>query len=269
MDRLETRSDPAETRDLIRSRIGPDVERVFVFGGDGVVGDACGVLADSDIPLGVIPTGTTNVVAAELGIPTNPGRALMALASSTGTRRLRTWSASDRTLVLGASLGFDAEIMRNVNGALKARIGYLAIVLAGFETLMRHEPPRLEISGTDDEGAPVELTGTSLIATSTKRYGGRAVTVAAADPEDDLLDVIVGTTTSRLAVMAFWLRFLAGGRPHLKSDGVRYLRLRSLRAEASGRTQAEVQINGDPVGRMILDLVPAGHVGFLVPEAHR
>lgn len=234
-----------------------------------MVGDVAGALVGSDVPLGVIPTGTTNVVAAELGIPGSPGRAVPALVRSSKTRRLHTWTVGDRTLVLGASVGFDAEIMRNVSGDLKARIGYLAVVLAGLKALLRYDHPRLTITGTDEGGAPVELTGTSVIATNTKRYGRRAVTVPAADPEDDLLDVMVGTTTSRLAVLAFWLRLLAGGGRQLEHDGVRYLRLRSLRAEAQGPEQAEVQVNGDPVGRTILEVVPAGRVSFLVPEARR
>jgi len=266
LDRIETRPDAAETRDLVRSRLGPDVERVFVLGGDGVVGDVAGALVDSAIPLGIIPTGTTNVVAAELGIPDNPARALRALSSSTRTRRFHIWSAGDRTLVLGASVGFDAEIMRNVRGHLKARFGYLAVILAGLETLIRYEPPWLEIRGIDDEGAPVELTGTSLIATSTKRYGRRGVTVPVADPEDDLLDVIVGNAASRLSVVGFWLHFLRGGGHGLVRGGTRYVRLRSLHAEARRPEQAEVQVNGDAVGRMALDLVPTGHVCFLVPE---
>ncbi len=269
LDRIETRPDAAETRDLVRGRLGSDLERVFVLGGDGVVGDVAGALVDSGVPLGIIPTGTTNVVAAELGIPASPGPAFRALSSSTSTRRFHTWSAGGGTLVLGASAGFDAEIMRNVNGRLKARVGYLALVLAGLETLVRHESPQLMISGIDYEGAPIELEGTSVIATNTKRYGRRGVTVPAADPEDDLLDVIVGTTTSRLEILAFWMRFLAGGSWHLKSHGVRYVRLRSLRAEARGPVQAEVQINGDAVGRMILDVAPAGYIDLLVPQTLR
>jgi len=246
LDRIETRPDAAETRDLVRGRLGSDLERVFVLGGDGVVGDVAGALVDSGVPLGIIPTGTTNVVAAELGIPASPGPAFRALSSSTSTRRFHTWSAGGGTLVLGASAGFDAEIMRNVNGRLKARVGYLALVLAGLETLVRHESPQLMISGIDYEGAPIELEGTSVIATNTKR-----------------------STTSRLEILAFWMRFLAGGSWHLKSHGVRYVRLRSLRAEARGPVQAEVQINGDAVGRMILDVAPAGYIDLLVPQTLR
>lgn len=101
MDRIETRPAPAETHDLVRSRLGTDVE--------------------------------------------------------SKTRRLHTWSVGDRTLVLGASAGFDAEIMRNVSGDLKARIGYVAVVLAGLEALLRYDPPRLKITGTDEGGPQSSL----------------------------------------------------------------------------------------------------------------
>ena len=101
LDRIETRPAPAETHDLVRSRLGTDVE--------------------------------------------------------SKTRRLHTWSVGDRTLVLGASAGFDAEIMRNVSGDLKARIGYVAVVLAGLEALLRYDPPRLKITGTDEGGPQSSL----------------------------------------------------------------------------------------------------------------
>ena len=266
LDRIETSPEVAETVERIERSLAAGAVRVFILGGDGSAGDAARALAGSDVPLGLIPTGTTNVVARELGLPANPFRAVDALARSTATRAFSTWEVAERTLLLGASVGFDAEIMRDVGPAWKARLGPPAIAWTGLKTMGRHRFPSLRITGADEEGGSVELQGVWVIASNTMRYAERRIVLPAADPEDDLLDVMVGTRPSRRALCGFWLRLFAGGGRQLRQRGMRYVRLRHLSVTTESAEPAEAQVNGDAVGRVPFEATPSGRVRLLVPE---
>lgn len=220
----------------------------------------------SDVGLALIPTGTTHVVAWELGLPTNPARAVETLARSTATRAFSTWDVAGRTLILGASVGFDAEIMRNVSPTWKARVGPPAIAWTGLKTMRRHRFPSLRITGADEEGGSVEMKGVWVIASNTKRYAERRIVLPAAEPEDDPLDVMVGTRPSRRALFGFWLRLFAGGGRQLRQRGVRYVRLRHLAVTTESAEPAEAQVNGDSVGRVPFEVTPSGRVHLVVPE---
>ena len=66
------------------------------------------------MPLAILPAGTTNVVARELGLGKSPEEAAEFL-SSTATRTLTTWPSAGRTSLICTGIGFDARVMSNVN----------------------------------------------------------------------------------------------------------------------------------------------------------
>ena len=128
-------------------------EMVIACGGDGTVRTVCSELAGTGIPVGVVPAGTGNLLARNLGIPLYL-RAAIDVALNGQDRAIDLVSisgdgieANEHFLVM-AGMGFDAAIMEGANEQIKAKVGWLAYVVSAFRNLM-FPAVRLEISLDD------------------------------------------------------------------------------------------------------------------------
>lgn len=125
-------------------------ELVLVCGGDGTVRTVCAELAGTGIPVGVVPAGTGNLLARNLGIPLYLEEAVDVALN--GQDRAIDMVAVDgdgigddeHFMVMGG-MGFDAAIMEGATEEIKARIGWLAYFVAGFRQL-RYPAIRVEVS---------------------------------------------------------------------------------------------------------------------------
>lgn len=254
-----------EIANQVRSRLTPEVTRVYAIGGDGTVGDVATALVGTSVALGVIPCGTTNVLAREFGIPLRSRRAVDALEASTHTSPLRTWRAGAHTALLGAGVGWDARVMSKAPTALKRRAGRAGIALIGFREALRYEFPALVVTGTGERGESITLRGTSAILATVKRWAGGNRGIPQADPSDEFLDVVVLERSSRIHLLTFWtLMVLPGGRP-LRLPGVRSARMTRASVTSEAGHEVEAHVNGDAVARTPLELEPGGIVNVLVP----
>ena len=110
--------------DLSAQAVSDGFEAVFVFGGDGTINEAAQPLVGTDVALGILPGGTTNVLATSLGVPANPVEATAFLASHlrSGTkRRIGVGSADDRYFLFTCGIGLDAEVVRRVEDEVAER----------------------------------------------------------------------------------------------------------------------------------------------------
>jgi diacylglycerol kinase family enzyme len=145
--------------ELARDAVDRDFDAVLVFGGDGTINEAAQPLVGSDISLGILPGGSTNVMARSLGIPRDPVEATAFLASHlrTGTkRRVNVGRANDRYFLFSAGMGLDAEVVRRVEAdpEAKRRRGEMLFVSnafgVGFKQYRGADPMiTLEIEGTE------------------------------------------------------------------------------------------------------------------------
>lgn len=181
----------AEARLLLESAVADGYALVVVAGGDGSVRLAVNALAERSIPLGIVPLGTGNLLAATLGIPRQPVVAATRLASArpaTIDSGLLTADDMREYFAVAAGLGFDARVMAATGSVAKARFG----VLAYFATLVRLLPSlpaaRAQI-GVD--GIFYELSAVAvLIANCGEIVPGMLGPRVRLDPRDGLLDVI-------------------------------------------------------------------------------
>ena len=260
-------SSPTDTTQRVRAEIDETVERVFVLGGDGTVGEVAGALVGTTLPLAIIPTGTVNVLAAELELPVNPEQAVRMLAESTTTRSYQTWSAAGRVVILGVSAGYDGRLMHQTDGTtLKRALGPVGMGLIGLFKSFSYEFPEMRVVGEDDEGRAFDERVTIASATNTKRYAGRVISVPDADPEDEFLDLMVCDTRSTARLIEFWLLMATGTQRHLSLPGVRRIKARRFEITTAD-IPVEVQINGDPRGTTPLVVEPLGRVELLAPDA--
>ena len=232
---------PGDAEALARAADPALVDAVLVAGGDGTINEAVNGLARSSLPLALLPLGTANVLANELGLPRDTA-SLARIAAFAPARAV--WpgeaapegAATGRRFLVMAGIGFDAEVVAHLDLALKRRLGKLAYV-AGIFGRLRHYRPcccRGEI-----DGRPVG--GTSLVAAKAHFYGGRFVLAPAARLDEPILHLVVFGRAGRRAALGYMAAMTLGLLPRCRSLSI--LPGKSVRlAEPAG---APVQLDGD------------------------
>lgn len=261
---LVTRGQDDATR-LVRESLRPGVETVWACGGDGTLGQVATALVDTGIPIGLVPTGTVNVVARECGIPAGLRASVDALTSGAGRRSLQVWRVGGRAAILGFGVGFEARAIGNVGQRPKDWLGLLAVAGQGLREWARYDFPPLTVSCESAGGAAFTYRATQVLATNTRRFAGRQIVVPDADPEDELLDLLLFQGDSRLRLAAFWLGIELPVQLQLHVPGVQRVRARRLTVTREDGRPARVHVNGDAVERTPVEARPWGRVELLVP----
>ena len=231
---------------LAREALEEGVDRVVVIGGDGTVNEALNGLAGSDVPLAVVPTGTINVLALELGIPLDPPDAVRVAAEADPTR-IDLGLAGERYFALMAGVGLDADVVARVRPAMKRALKEMAFVLQGLTTYLTTQHPlvRLESEDRCTEGYFVVLG-------NARNYGGSFGITPLADMRDGLLDVVVLKDMGLFSVAHYWLAALLSA--HLQHPKVEYFRTASARLTiAEGDAPVLVQTDGEVAGQLPLE----------------
>lgn len=265
---LVTRGQDDATR-LVRENLRADTEVVWACGGDGTLGQVAAALVDSGVPIGVVPTGSVNVVARECGIPLKPWPSIDALTAAPGRRSLRVWEVGGRAVLLGMGVGFEARTIGHVGPRIKDWLGMPAIAGRGVREWARYESPPLVVSGEDARGELFEHRCTQVLVSNTRHFAGRQVVLPGADPEDRHLDLLLFEGHSRLRLAAFWVGVQLPVALQLRVPGVRRLRARRLEVRSGDGEPVEVHVNGDMVERTPVTVRPWGEVQLLVPAASR
>jgi len=235
------------------------VDAVVAVGGDGTINEVANALAGSEVPLGIVPAGTINVLAQELGLPFAVEEACRVIAAGRQRRLDLGWVAG-RHFVLMCGAGLDALTIRRVDPQAKRRFREAAFLWAGVRAFL-HEPPPAFVVRTEGE----LFRATFVVVANCRYYGGRFGIATRADPGDGLLDVVsfAGRGFARNAL--FWLSTPLG--LHLRHPGVTYRRAR--RVELIPEHPQDVvwlQTDGEAAGRLpaVAEIRP-GALRVLVP----
>jgi diacylglycerol kinase family enzyme len=243
----------------------PDTTQIVACGGDGTVAACAAAVGDAAIPIGIVPTGTTNVLAFELGLPSNPVRAARRLGGGEGDMRpvsFRTWSVNGRTMLLQLGVGFDGLLMWRTPRRLKRALGFVGVVVSALRHGVRFDYPEMRVTGELENGATRSVVVTSTMVANAKRWAGPQLAIPSADPSDDLVDVLLLQYRNFPQLARFWLAILFPGAPHLRLPFVEHVRMRRLRIEALGRP-VEAHLDGEPDLMTPLGVEPLGRVTLL------
>ena len=224
-----------------------DADRIIVSGGDGTFNEVLnGLLSAEDIgrdgvPLALIPTGTTNVLAKELQIPEDLEKA--AELALTGTaRKICLGRINGRYFTLMAGIGFDGETVLNVKRSLRKGSAVKAShIAAGLNILMKYNPSPIKIRTPERE-----LTGYTVVIGNAKKYGGHFSITPNASITEPLLDVCVYGGRLRTGLLRFIIRAIRGD--HLNSDDVSYFK--TPEAEMVSDGDVHIQIDGEYFGTL-------------------
>jgi diacylglycerol kinase (ATP) len=217
-----------------------DYARVIVAGGDGTVNEAATGLMGSGIPLGIVPCGTANVLAYELGIPGDVEQAC-ALALRGTPRSVDVGIANGRAFAMVAGIGFDAELISGISLSLKRRIGKGAYWLAGMRHLTRARPAAYRLVV---DGEPREETLYGILVCNTAHYAGRYVLSPDTRPDDGLLDMFSIHARGFAGLLRTLFAFAFNRLP--TCSHIMHAQIRSLECETA--PIAPYELDGDPVG---------------------
>ena len=186
----------------VRRAVADGAELVFAWGGDGLVQRCVDVLAGTDVSLAVVPAGTANLFAGNLGIPKDIEQAV-AIGLRGRRRKLDVGSFNGERFAVMAGAGFDAAMIRDAGeSGLKDRLGRIAYVWTGSQNL-RAKPFRATIE-VDGVGWYKGKASCILLGNVGRLFGG-VEAFADARPDDGLLELGVVTAEGVLQ----WGRMLA------------------------------------------------------------
>ena len=250
-----------------RRALDHGVDLVLVAGGDGTVRAVCAALATTSVPMAILPLGTGNLLARNLGVPLDVSDAIVVafdgfvrpidLVKITADRGRPDWSA------VMAGMGADAAIMTDTNEDLKRVVGPGAYVMAAVGALGK---PPFSARLTVGDHEPVPLSPAMLLIANVGQIQGQIDLAPDAAPDDGLLDVLVASPkrpTDWAAITAGVLIRAAD------TDGIDRTQARSIVIEADD--DVPYQIDGDAIGtcrRLEAVVVPLA-VRVLVPTDAR
>jgi diacylglycerol kinase family enzyme len=186
-----TPDDPGRGQTVEAVRDG--AELIFACGGDGTVMAVVTALAGStdpafrDVALAILPAGTGNLLAANLGLADDPATGVQ-VALDGGRRRIDVGVVGDQCFAVMAGMGFDAQMLEGTSEVAKKRIGWLAYV-GGAVKHLRDRPMRARVRL--DGGAPMPRHPRTVIVGNVGRLQGGVRLLSKADPSDGKLDVAI------------------------------------------------------------------------------
>jgi YegS/Rv2252/BmrU family lipid kinase len=206
----------------VRKAVEAGADLIIVWGGDGMVQRSVDALAGTSTPVAIVPAGTANLLATNLGIPQDLPEAVR-IAFHGGRRRLDLGRLNGEHFAVMAGVGFDGAMIRDADRNLKDRIGKLAYVWTGLRNVDGEAPrARIRVDGVDwfdDEASCVLVGNVGTITGGIEAFDD-------ARPDDGWLDVGVATAHGA-AQWARTLGAMAVGRSE-NSPFVRMTRARKI-----------------------------------------
>ena len=218
-----------------------DFDAIVAAGGDGTLNAVVNGLTGSPTPIGVLPLGTVNVVAREIGLPRLPEKLASMIAS--GTAR-PVWPGR-----------VDSEIVAGVHPRLKARAGRLAFAWAALIRLWHYQACDLVVRADG-----IEHRAAGLIAAKGRFYAGPFVVAPDARLAEPAFELVLFRRASRLAVLRYAAALFLGRIPRLNDVTI----LRARAATVTGDGAVPVQADGEIVGQLPVTIEIADQPLFLI-----
>jgi diacylglycerol kinase (ATP) len=245
---------PGAVAPLVREALETGAPSVIGVGGDGTIREIAAGLAGTDVPLGIVPAGTGNQVAAVMGAPRSLEAAVDALAHARPRTidlgqvsiRRRDGSTTTSTFLLGCGAGFDAELMATTSADLKRRFGTAAYFLRAARMALRLSTTRCRI---EVDGRELEMDVTAaIVGNMGQLVPGRLGLRLPLDPADGRLDLIVVSARDPLhglvGVVDQLRRTQLGGEA-----GDTSVRLRGTSIGIEPLEPMSLEVDGDPDGQ--------------------
>lgn len=243
-----SRSGHAEA--LAREAAAKGFERIVAAGGDGTVNEVVNGIAGSGATLGLLPLGTMNVFATELGLPASDLTKCWQIIQDNETRLVDLPSANGKHFVQLAGVGLDAQVVQETSSAFKRSFGPLSYIVSAAQIAAR-EPPLLRI---ESEHALTE-EGSFVLVGNGRLYGGPFPFFKQAVIDDGLLDVLVFKRLNYLQMIRYLQDVIFSSQ--ITSPEVEYFQTPTLRV--SSEDAVPVEIDGELIGNCPVEFTIKRH----------
>ncbi len=256
---------PGSAGPQTRAEIAAGCDLIIAAGGDGTINEVASGMLNTSVPMAILPGGTANVLARELGLPINMDRAAAQISRLLPRRiaigNLRLPNADPRPFLCMAGAGLDAEIVSRLNPDFKTRTGKFAYYVTGFAQVFRplHE---FEVS-VDGKGYRASFALMSRV----RNYGGDLEIARGASLLRDDFEVVLFRGTNSVK----YLPYLAGVafRQVHRMQGCTVLRGRHISCQPPPDRSIYVQVDGELAGLLpaAVEILPSA-LTLLVPPSY-
>lgn len=224
---------------------------IVAAGGDGTIAEVAAGIAGSDAALGILPLGTANVFALELGIPLKAEEAAVVLAMGRTVPFRpglgRRGNADDLLFVQMLGAGLDAAVVQALPARLKRMLGKGAYLLQTLREIARHDVSSLRVVA---DGQAIEAN--SVVVTKGRLYAGRFIIAPGAEARDEDFHVVALRQSGRADLLRHAAALPLGLVPKLRE--ARILRARHISIQG---VDGPLQADGDPAGCLPVEIAPA------------
>jgi diacylglycerol kinase (ATP) len=241
--------------EIAREAVKCGADLILVAGGDGTINEVVNGMVHSEVPLGILPGGTANVLATELGIGKTMEQAAESLAGCAARRvalgLISTGSVdTPRYFLLMAGAGLDAGIIYDLNLGLKEKLGKAAYWIGGFRKLGQSLPGfTAEVEGR------VFRAGFALVG-RVRNYGGDLEIAPTISLLEDDFEVVLFEGENSFLYLKYMLGAVTGRLQGMR--GVTILRARKVAFSAPTDPRIHVQVDGEYAGELpaTVEIVP-------------
>jgi diacylglycerol kinase (ATP) len=237
-------SHPGEAEALARRAVEEGFARIVAAGGDGTVSQVANGLAGSNAILGVLPMGSVNVFAMELGLPLHNLQRCWDIIEDTNLRLVDMPSANEKYFVQLAGVGLDAQVVKETSLAFKRSFGPLSYLISAAQIAAR-QPPKLFI---ESEHTSVE-EGSFVLVGNGRLYGGPFPFFKQAVIDDGLFDVVIFKRLGYLEIIRYLQDVVFSA--DIKVPEIEYFQTRQLRI--TSEQDVPLELDGELAGNCPVD----------------
>lgn len=236
---LRATSRTGEAELLARKGAGEGYKRIVAAGGDGTINEVVNGLAGTSAALGLLPIGTVNVFATELGLPSGDLKQCWQIVCEGHTRSIDLPNANGKHFVQLAGIGLDAQAVKETSAAFKRSFGPLSYLVSAAQIASR-PPPHLLIQSKG--GATIE--GSFVLIGNGRLYGGPFPFFKRALIDDGLLDVVVFKRLGYLDIIRYLQDVIFSSS--ITMPELEYFQTKRLRV--SSQEEVPVEVDGELIG---------------------
>jgi diacylglycerol kinase (ATP) len=270
---------PGSGSALARGAIARGCDSVIVCGGDGTVHEVLQAMAGTGVALGVVPMGTANALACDLGMSKSPEKAIRRLLTAkpvqipVGRIFYRTADGAEgcKYFTVAAGVGADALLMARMDPVRKRKWGYLLYVLEAFRIWASHPFPLFKVQlAKNGNGRPHVVEASQLLAVRVRSFGGvLGMFAPGATLHSDDLCLVAFKTRSRFRYLRFLLAVV--GQRHTFSNEVELLKADAVECVPGNGASSPVYVeaDGDVLGQLPvrIEIAPQMLTLLIPPDA--
>jgi diacylglycerol kinase (ATP) len=249
-----TTTGPDTGGDIARECIARGADLIVAAGGDGTINEIANGVIGSQVPLMILPGGTANVLASEIGVGGKVKKAVKRLALLEPRRiavgKFTSAAGQSRYFLLMAGIGFDAYIVHTLNPWMKEKLGKAAYWVGGFGSVFRVLPQ------FDVQSNGYRKRASFALASRVRNYGGDLEIARSIRLDQPEFELVTFEGSLALFYVKYFFGVLTNRLEGMSGVGIR--RVKEL--EIHGRENVLVQLDGEPAG-------PAPAKVEIVPDA--